>query len=208
MRSFSDFVGGCYSQSISLIYALDSDGDFVVVWMSLGSVANDQNGYSIQGQSYNSAGTAQGSQFQVNTYRLNNQNLPAVAMDSNGDYVAVWQSWGGNGSDTSGYSVQGQRFMSEAITPTPTSTPSPTSTNTPTPTNTATASVTNTPTPSITPTTNPTLTATATDTPTPTLGPTNTPFPTDTPTLSTTETPTPTTAPADHTLYLPAVFDD
>jgi hypothetical protein len=143
----SQFQVNSYTTSwqTSPAVALDSDGDFVVVWTSDGSVANDQNGDSIQGQSYNSAGTAQGSQFQVNTYRLNDQNNPVAAMDSNGDYVVVWQSDGSNSGDTSSYSIQGQRFMTEEVTPTPTPTPSNTPTDTPTPTHTPTATPTTAP---------------------------------------------------------------
>src|SRR5687767_9530204 len=35
-----------------------------------------------------------GSQFQVNTYTTNWQNLPAVAMDGDGDFVVAWNSYG------------------------------------------------------------------------------------------------------------------
>ena len=53
--------------------AADADGDFVVVWRSLGSSGSDTSFFSIQGQRYNSAGSAVGSQFQVNTYTTNDQ---------------------------------------------------------------------------------------------------------------------------------------
>jgi hypothetical protein len=195
--------------------ALDSSGAFVIVWSSGRSGGSDISGLSIQGQSYNSAGTAQGSQFEVNTYTTDNQDNPAVALDSDGDFVVVWQSEGSSGSDTSWLSVQGQRFSNAGgitPTPTPTNTLTPTPTDTPTPTNTPTATTTDTPTPSVTPTINPTDTPTPTDTLTPTPTNTLTPTPTDTPTLTPapTDTPTatPTTAPAVHTLYLPAVQRD
>ena len=90
--------------------AADADGDFVVVWMSDGSSGGDTSNYSIQGQRYNSAGSAVGSQFQVNTYTTNYQDFPWVAADADGDFVVVWQSFGSSGSDTSYHSVQGQRF--------------------------------------------------------------------------------------------------
>jgi hypothetical protein len=114
--------------------SLDSDGDFVVVWRSDISPGNDNSGYSIQGRAYNAAGSPQGSQFQVNTYTTNNQGRPAVALDSDGDYVVVWSSLGSDGSDTDYESIQGQRFTFEG--PTPTVTPSVTPGNTPTPTRT------------------------------------------------------------------------
>src|SRR5262245_58340651 len=48
--------------------AVAADGDFVVVWESNGSFGTDNNAVSIQGQRYASDGSAQGAQFQVNTY--------------------------------------------------------------------------------------------------------------------------------------------
>jgi hypothetical protein len=89
---------------------MDADGDFVVVWESVGSSGTDTASYSIQGQRYNAAGAAQGSQFQVNTYTTNNQRHPSVAMDADGDFVVAWQSNGSSGTDTSNTSIQGQRY--------------------------------------------------------------------------------------------------
>lgn len=68
------------------------DGSFVVVWMSLGSPEDDNDGLSIQGQRYNSAGTAVGPQFQVNTYVTGYQRYPAVDAAENGAFVVAWQS--------------------------------------------------------------------------------------------------------------------
>jgi len=96
--------------------AIDSDGDFVVVWHSGGSSGTDASGYSIQGQRYNSNGTAQGSEFQINTYTTLSQRSPAVAMNSDGDFVVVWHSNGSSGTDTSVYSIQGQRYNSNGTT--------------------------------------------------------------------------------------------
>jgi hypothetical protein len=215
----SQFQVNSYSSDFQFLaaVAMDSDGDFVVVWYSNGSNGSDSSFSSIQGQRYNSAGTTQGSQFQVNSYTTSYQFAPAVAMESSGDFVVVWQSDGSSGSDSDDESIQGQRFSAEDSppTPTPTDTPTLTPTNTPTPTHTPTdtpthtptATMTETPTPSITPTLNPTSTPTSTNTATPNSSATPTDTPSPTPTLNPTNTPTatPTTAPAGHTLYLPAV---
>ena len=56
--------------------AAEADGDFVVVWVSYGSAGTDFSYSSIQGQRYASDGSAQGGQFQVNTYTSNRQRLP------------------------------------------------------------------------------------------------------------------------------------
>ncbi len=90
----------------------DTDGDFVVVWASYGSSGSDSSGYSIQAQRFDEVGMPVGDEFQVNTYTTDNQRNPAVAADADGDFVVVWQSDGSSGSDSSGYSIQAQRFDS------------------------------------------------------------------------------------------------
>jgi hypothetical protein len=89
--------------------AVDFDGQFVVVWASDGSYGNDASSDSIQGQRFDGAGSPIGQQFQVNSYTTDMQRSPAVATDHDGGFVVVWRSEGSD-SDTSGSSVQGQRF--------------------------------------------------------------------------------------------------
>ena len=90
--------------------ASDSAGNFVVVWQSYGSAGSDTSASSVQGQRYDASGSPIGGQFQVNTYTTSDQIRPSVASDSAGNFVVVWQSNGSAGSDTSGLSVQGQRY--------------------------------------------------------------------------------------------------
>ncbi|MEM9556308.1 MAG: hypothetical protein AAGC60_18780 [Acidobacteriota bacterium] len=92
---------------------LDVDGDFVVAWMSDGSAGSDSDGYSIQGQRFASTGSPQGDQFQINTYTTSLQFNPSVGVDSDGDFVIVWNSFGSDGTDTSGSSIQGRRYSSD-----------------------------------------------------------------------------------------------
>jgi hypothetical protein len=110
----SEFQVNTYTTSVQVVpsVAADADGDFVVVWISSGSAHGDSSGFSIQGQRYNSAGGAVGSEFQVNTYTTGDQQLPSVAVDADGDFVVVWSSFGSSGSDTSMDGVQGQRYNS------------------------------------------------------------------------------------------------
>jgi hypothetical protein len=93
--------------------AAAADGDFVVVWQSFGSTKTDQAGISVNGQRYDSGGSAQGAEFQVNTYETGNQRNPSVAAEPDGDFVVVWSSAGSSGTDTSGTSSQGQRYASD-----------------------------------------------------------------------------------------------
>jgi hypothetical protein len=89
--------------------AMDSAGNFVVVWASDGQDGNENGVYA---QRYNSAGVAQGSEFQVNTYTTDEQDTPAVAMDSAGNFVVVWESWDQDGDENG---IYGQRYNSAGV---------------------------------------------------------------------------------------------
>ena len=90
--------------------ATDSDGDFVVVWVSSVSAGSDTSSQSVQAQRYARTGARQGSEFQVNSYTQGYQGEVSVAMDAAGNFVVVWYSEGSSGTDTSGSSIQGQRY--------------------------------------------------------------------------------------------------
>ena len=87
--------------------AADPAGNFVVVWDSFAS--EDGSYRSVHGQRYNSAGSAMGVQFLVNTYTTGHQRRPGVAVDATGNFVVVWTS--GN-QDGSGWGMFGQRYFS------------------------------------------------------------------------------------------------
>ncbi len=93
--------------------AAASDGDFVVAWLSFASSGTDTSDWSFQGQRYASYGAAQATQFQVNTYTTSTQYRPRVAAASDGGFVVVWASDGSSGTDSSGNSIQGQRYASD-----------------------------------------------------------------------------------------------
>lgn len=86
-----------------------TEGQFLISWYSEGSSGNDSSLGSIQGQMANSEG-AQGGEFQVNTYTTSNQNSVAVSQDSNGGFIAVWQSLGSSGSDDHLSGILAQRI--------------------------------------------------------------------------------------------------
>ncbi len=92
--------------------SVDAQGNFVVVWESVGSYGTDNLGYSIQGQRYDASGAAVGDEFQINSYTTGAQWVPSVASEPQGDFVVVWASDGSYGTDGLGYSIQGQRFAS------------------------------------------------------------------------------------------------
>jgi hypothetical protein len=73
-----------WAQSVKLLppVAMDSTGNFVVVWESFGRAGTDTGKYSI------------GVQGRLGDGDPNNQAEPAVAMDSAGNLVVVWLSDG------------------------------------------------------------------------------------------------------------------
>jgi hypothetical protein len=89
--------------------APDGIGGFVVVWRSAGSSGTDQSTFSIQGQRFDGVGLPVGGEFQVNSYTTGDQGQAAVAPIGSGNFVVVWRSSEGDGTDPIG-SVQGQRF--------------------------------------------------------------------------------------------------
>jgi len=94
--------------------ALDTDGDFVLVWSSAAQPSGDSNIYA---QRYNAAGVAQGAEFLVNTSALTTtQNNPAVAMDADGDFVVSWQSSGQDDPASAvGSGVYAQRYNAAGV---------------------------------------------------------------------------------------------
>ena len=69
--------------------AMDADGDFVVVWQSQ---YQDGDANGIYGQRFNAAGVPQGGEFRVNVETLGPQSVPAVAMDTDGNFVVTWHT--------------------------------------------------------------------------------------------------------------------
>src|SRR5262245_8725596 len=72
--------------------AADGAGNFVVVWTSYGQ---DGSQRGVFGQRFESSGAPRGAEFQVNTYTLSHQELPAVGMGPDGRFVVAWRSQDG-----------------------------------------------------------------------------------------------------------------
>jgi hypothetical protein len=82
---------------------IDGNGNFVVLWQ------DTRNGdYDIYAQYFNSGGSKQGGNYQVSSENGNNlQNLPALAMAANGNWLAVWYDFRNGEKNTDIYA---QRF--------------------------------------------------------------------------------------------------
>jgi len=95
--------------------AMDSNGDFVVVWDSMKQ--QDVNYTNVFGQRYNANGTPAGSEFRVNTFVSEDQNYPAVAMDSAGNFAVTWQSsWQDAWVTEAWYGIFAQRYNANGTT--------------------------------------------------------------------------------------------
>ena len=92
--------------------AMDPDGGFIVAWSRDPANGTDTDSTGIAARRFSSDGSPLGDDFQVNSYTTGPQTNARVAMDSEGDFVIVWQSDGSGGTDP-GASLQGQRFASD-----------------------------------------------------------------------------------------------
>lgn len=119
-----EFQVNTYTTSIQFSPAVATapDGDFIVVWESDGSNGTDTSGVSFQGQRYDAGGASLGAEFQVNTYTPDTPpayvaaDAMAVDTDADGSFVVVWNSPGSAGTDTAGFSIQGQRYDTDGDT--------------------------------------------------------------------------------------------
>jgi hypothetical protein len=80
--------------------AMNANGAYVIAWSS---DDQDGNATAVVARRYNNAGVAQGNEFIANTYTTGAQNVPAVGMNSNGDFMIAWQSANQDGSLTGVY---------------------------------------------------------------------------------------------------------
>ncbi len=90
--------------------AMDDAGNFVVAWHSYNQ---DGSSWGVFAQRYNANGTIAGAEFQVNTFTNSEQSWPSVAMDTDGDFVVVWQSY----HDGDSYGVFAQVYGSGLAQP-------------------------------------------------------------------------------------------
>jgi hypothetical protein len=92
--------------------AMDNAGDFVVAWQSgiSNGAGQDGSNYGVYARKYNSAGAPVTSEFIVNSYTTGYQQDSQVAVNSAGDFVITWTSYGGQDGDSSG--IFAQKFNS------------------------------------------------------------------------------------------------
>jgi hypothetical protein len=100
-------VATLYAQRRPAI-AMNASGSFVVAWQSYAQDGPGYGGYwGVFARRFNSAGAAQATELQVNSFTPSYQTEPAIGMGATGAFVVVWTSYGQDG-DTDG--VFGRRF--------------------------------------------------------------------------------------------------
>jgi len=77
--------------------AMNDGGEFIIVW-DCQIYPDSESERDIFGQRFNSLGEPIGDEFQLNTYITDDQRNPVVAIEQDGGFVAVWQSYAQDGS--------------------------------------------------------------------------------------------------------------
>ena len=118
----SEFQVNSYTTDIqsNVRIGLDSEGDFVVSWLSHDQ---DGSGFGIFAQRFDSGGAPQDAELQVSNYTIGDQIFPAVAVGSDGEFVVTWQSYtrppgpppAYGGQDGSSGGVFARRFDSSGV---------------------------------------------------------------------------------------------
>lgn len=82
--------------------AMDSYGNYIIVWESRGGQDGDAGG--IYAQRFYSSGVKNGNEFLINQTTDGNQQLPSVGMNATGHFTVAWYN------DDDGYCIRARRF--------------------------------------------------------------------------------------------------
>ncbi len=100
---------GNIAQSDSAV-AMDSEGDYIVAWSSYNT--NTYTDYNVYARRFSDVDDPVASEFNVNMSTATSQKNPAVAMDSNGDFVIAWEDYSTGFDKTD---IQAQSFSSNGV---------------------------------------------------------------------------------------------
>ena len=111
-------VGTKFTDPRQASVAIDDRGEFVVVWdmLTFGTGEDGSRDVYMAKYAYNggqmSINGNSTSPTRANVETSDDQQYPAVAMDSDGDIVVVWESYGQDGS---GWGIYGRRFVTNGL---------------------------------------------------------------------------------------------
>ena len=89
---------------------MDADGNFVIVWNGIVYLPDNSHHWDVFAQRYDKDGNRIDGEFRVNSYNIENQFDPSIAMNNNGDFVITWDSFNPNGSDYDIYAKKYDKF--------------------------------------------------------------------------------------------------
>ncbi len=105
---FQVSAGTTADGQISPSVAMDSAGNFVVVW----GMSTETFQYQTLGQRFNGSGAKVGAVFPVNSSTTAHGGRSRIALDRAGNFVVAWDRYGPDGSD---YGVFAQRFTASGV---------------------------------------------------------------------------------------------
>ncbi|KPF79313.1 hypothetical protein IP88_02090 [alpha proteobacterium AAP81b] len=114
----NDFLvntGTLYLQTGASLASL-AGGGFVVTWEDSSGRPDDEGGYAIRAQRYDSAGNPTGAEFLVNTTTAESQDGPAVTGLADGGFVITWTDYSQSSEDFPGGDIKGQVFDADGNT--------------------------------------------------------------------------------------------
>jgi hypothetical protein len=88
---------------------IDKAGNFIISWSSK---RQDGSKNGVFAQRFDKTGKPLGTEFQVNTYTLDHQMFPDMAMDSRGNFIITWVSLDQDGSE---FGVFAQLFNKKGV---------------------------------------------------------------------------------------------
>lgn len=94
-----------YSSTVNLV-----NGGFIVTWVDQSQTGDDTSSYAVRGQCYNADGTANGTEFLVNTTAQGEQYEPSAVSLANGSFVVTWSDNSQTSGDTSSFAIRAQIF--------------------------------------------------------------------------------------------------
>lgn len=111
MPQASELQLNAYTNGDQVFCALSmgTDGRFVVAWQSTGRDGDEEGVFA---RRFGADGSAQGTDFQVNTYTPHFQYRPSVSVDGDGDFIVAWASIG---QDDASSGIFAQRFDSSGL---------------------------------------------------------------------------------------------
>jgi hypothetical protein len=94
--------------------AMSPNGNFIIAWAGKNAAIPESELFEILQQAYDADGLPVGEESRINVTTANQQIFASIAMDADGDYLAVWTSVGQDGDGYGIYARQYSRGMDDS----------------------------------------------------------------------------------------------